>query len=158
MITFDVAFERLIGHEKGYVNDPEDPGGETNWGISKRTYPHLDIKNLTREQAKEIYRKDFWDKLGGAHPAIKFQVFDFAVNSGIFTAIRKLQQAIGVADDGHWGPVSAERMAAMNLNDVLMQFIAARITFMTNLSTWDRFGKGWARRMAGNLMFASNDN
>jgi len=158
MIDFDTAFDRLISHEGGYVNDPKDPGGETNWGISKRTYPHLDIKNLTRNDAKEIYRKDFWDKLGSAHPAIKFQVFDFAVNSGIFTAIRKLQQAIEVADDGHWGPRSAERLAAMDLNDVLMRFISVRLLFMTNLSTWDRFGKGWTRRMAGNLTYASMDN
>lgn len=157
-MTFDEAFDRLMGHEGGYVNDPADPGGETNWGISKRSYPSVDIKTLTRDDAKEIYRRDFWDVIGDAHPAIKFQVFDFAVNSGIQTAIRKLQAAIGVADDGHWGPMSAKAMAAMELNDVLMRFAAQRILFMTALSAWDRFGRGWARRIAGQLNYAADDN
>jgi lysozyme family protein len=157
-MNFDIAFDRLISHEGGYVNDPQDPGGETNWGISKRSYPNVDIKNLTREQAKEIYRKDFWDVLGDAHPAIKFQVFDFAVNSGVGTAIRKLQAAIGVADDGKWGAVSASKLKAMDLNDVLMRYAAQRLLFMTSLSVWDRFGRGWARRIAGQLNYASEDN
>ena len=157
-MTFDEAFDRLLGHEGGYVNDPADPGGETNWGISRRSYPYTDIKNLTRDGAKAIYRRDFWDQLGDAHPAIKFQVFDFAVNSGIQTAIRKLQAAIGVADDGHWGKVSAKALAGMELNDVLMRFAAQRLLFMTSLSVWDRFGRGWARRIAGQLNYAAEDN
>ncbi len=157
-MNFDIAFDRLISHEGGYVNDPQDPGGETNWGISKRSYPNVDIQNLTREQAKEIYRKDFWDVLGDAHPAIKFQVFDFAVNSGVGTAIRKLQAAIGVADDGKWGAVSASKLKAMDLNDVLMRYAAQRLLFMTSLSVWDRFGRGWARRIAGQLNYAAEDN
>src|SRR5688500_3822527 len=105
-MNFDTAFDRLIGHEGGYVNDPQDPGGETNWGISKRSYPNVDIKALTRDGAKAIYLADFWNPLADADPAIKFQVFDFAVNGGLPVAIRKLQAAIGVADDGHWGPQS----------------------------------------------------
>ncbi len=100
-LTFDQAFDRLIDHEGGYVFDPRDPGGETKYGISKRSYPALNIKSLDLETAKAIYRKDFWDPLGDAcHPSIKFQAFDFAVNSGIQTAIRKLQAVLGVADDG----------------------------------------------------------
>ena len=95
-LTFDQAFDRLIGHEGGYVNDSADPGGETKFGISKRSYPNVDIKNLTREQAKTIYLRDFWQPLGeDAHPAVKFQAFDFAVNSGIQTAVRKLQAVVG---------------------------------------------------------------
>jgi lysozyme family protein len=157
-MDFDTAFDRLMGHEGGYANDPRDPGGETNWGISKRSYPHVDIKNLTRDGAKAIYKRDFWDALGEAHPAIKFQVFDFAVNSGIQTAIRKLQAAIGVADDGHWGKVSAAKLQSMDLNDVLMRFAAQRLFFMTSLSTWQDFGRGWARRVAGDLNYAAEDN
>ena len=102
-MDFDTAFKRLIGHEGGLTENPNDPGGLTNYGISQRSYPNVDIRNLTVNQAKDIYQRDFWDVIGNAHPAIKFQVFDFAVNSGINTAIRKLQAAIGVADDGHWG-------------------------------------------------------
>lgn len=157
-MEFDTAFERVIGHEGGYVNDPRDPGGETKFGISKRSYPNEDIANLTLERAKELYRRDFWDALGDAPPAVKFQVFDFAVNSGIQTAIRKLQAAIGVADDGHWGPVSAQRLAAMDLNDVLLRFLAYRLDFMASLKVWDTFGRGWARRIARNLMLSAEDN
>ena len=156
---FNTAFDRLIGHEGAYVNDPLDPGGETNWGISKRSYPNVDIKALTRDGAKAIYLRDFWDVLGeNVHPSIKFQVFDFAVNSGIGTAIRKLQAAVGVADDGHWGPASAAALAAMDRNDVLMRFVAERLDFWRKLSTWPRFGAGWAGRAAADLRYAAQDN
>ena len=157
-MTFDEAFDRLIGHEGGYVNHPNDPGGETNWGISKRSYPALDIARLTRDQAKTIYKRDFWDVIGEAHPAIKFQVFDFAVNSGVQTAIRKLQAALGVADDGVFGPVSKKGLADADLNDVLMRFMAQRIRFWASLTTWPTFGKGWALRAASQLEYASKDN
>jgi len=157
-MDFDTAFERVIGHEGGYVNDPRDPGGETKFGISRRSYPNVDIANLTVDGAKAIYLRDFWLPLGDAHPAVKFQVFDFAVNSGIQTAIRKLQAAIGVADDGHWGAVSAARYAAMDTNDVLLRFLAYRLDFMASLKAWDTFGRGWARRIARDLMYAAEDN
>jgi lysozyme family protein len=157
-MNFDEAFDRLIGHEGGYCNVQGDPGGETNWGISKRSYPDVDIANLTKEDAKAIYLRDFWEPLGNAHPAIKFQAFDFAVNSGIQTAIRKLQAAIGTADDGHWGPQSTARLAGFELNDVLMLYLAQRIRFWASLSTWGQFGKGWAIRAAGNLEYAAQDN
>jgi lysozyme family protein len=157
-IDFDTAFTRLLGHEGGYTNNPVDPGGETNWGICKRSYPLLDIKNLTRDQAACIYYRDFWQPLADAHPAIRFQVFDFAVNSGIQTAIRKLQQVVKVADDGHWGPVSAASLAAMDVNDVLMLFVAIRIRYWASLSTWSTFGKGWAIRAASDLEYAALDN
>jgi lysozyme family protein len=157
-MNFDQAFSRLIDSEGGYVNNPSDHGGETKFGISKRSYPQLDITNLTLDGAKAIYLRDFWEPLGDAHPAIKFQCFDFAVNSGIGTAIRKLQAAVGVADDGHWGPQSTAALTAMDLNDVLMRFSAQRLLFMTSLSTWDTFGKGWARRIAKDLLYAAEDN
>jgi lysozyme family protein len=158
VITFDMAFDRLIGHEGGYVNNPNDPGGETNWGISKRSYPHLNIKDLTREDAKEIYREDFWDILGNVHSAIKFQAFDFAVNSGVQTAIRKLQLAIGVADDGIFGKKSYEKISSMDLNDVIMRFAGVRLDYMTRLKNWPDASKGWARRIAQQLLYAAEDN
>ena len=157
-MNFDTAFDRLLGHEGGYTNHKNDPGGETNWGISKRSYPHTDIARLTRDEAKHIYKRDFWDKLGSADPAIKFQVFDFAVNAGIQTAVRKLQAAIEVADDGHWGPVSDAKLAECDKNDVLMRFAAQRLRFYTLLSTFGTFGKGWVNRVAAQLDYASEDN
>ncbi len=85
MITFDDAFTRLLGNEGGYVNDPRDPGGETNWGISKRSYPTVDIKNLTRTQAEDIYMHDFWEPLValfGAAAALLDEVHRVAHNGG----------------------------------------------------------------------------
>jgi lysozyme family protein len=158
MTDFDTAFERLIGNEGGYTNNPADPGGETKFGISKRAYPDVEIASLTMEQAKALYLRDFWNPLADAHPAIKFQVFDFAVNAGMQTAIRKLQSAIGVADDGHWGAANASTLAQMDVNDVLVLFAAERLNFYTSLTKWDAFGKGWARRIANDLKLAAQDN
>jgi lysozyme family protein len=156
-MNFDQAFDRLIGNEGNYTPGVGDPGGETKYGISKRSYPAVDIKNLTIDGAKEIYLRDFWNPIGDADPTIKFQVFDFAVNSGISTAIRKLQAAIGVADDGHWGPISASKLAAIPVPQVLMRFIAQRLRFWTALSLWPTFGRGWANRAATDLDYAAGD-
>lgn len=160
MTEFDLAFERLIGHEGGYVNDPQDPGGETNWGISKRSYPDLDIAALTREDARGIYRRDFWEamKMDEVDGAIAFQVFDAAVNHGIQTAVRMLQRAVGVADDGWVGPRTVTAVNSMSAPDVISLFIAERLDFWTKLSTWDRFGRGWVRRAANNLRYAAQDS
>lgn len=159
-MNFELAFERLLGHEGRYVNHPEDPGGETNWGISRRSYPALDIKNLTREEAKEIYRRDFWERVHAERLAdgVAFQMFDFAVNSGIETAVRYLQRALGVADDGHFGPVSQAAAAAMSETDLIQRLNAERLDFMTRLSTWPAFGRGWARRIAANLRYGAADS
>jgi lysozyme family protein len=159
-MTFDQAFDRLISNEGGYVNNPADPGGETQWGISKRSYPNVDIKNLTRAQAKEIYRVDFWARgsMQQFDGAVAFQVFDAAVNHGIETAVRMLQRAAGVADDGHIGPVSIAAVTARSVTDVLMLFIAERIRFWTRLSTWSTFSKGWANRAADDLVYAAEDS
>ena len=158
MVDFDAAFDRLLGHEGGYVNDPHDPGGETHWGISKRSYPHVDIRNLTREGAKAIYLRDFWAPLGSIDGALKFQVFDAAVNHGIENALRMLQRAAGVADDGHFGPVSLGAVLGMSVTDVLMLFLAERLDFMRRLMKWPRYGSGWAGRIAGNLRYAAQDS
>ena len=163
MTDFDTAFDRLLGNEGGYSDDPGDPGGKTRWGITEReARAHgydADMRDLPKDFAKQIYRKDYWDILGDdADPAIKFQAFDFGVNAGVQTSIRKLQAAIGVADDGKWGPVSKAALAAMDKNDVLMRFAAQRLNFYTSLSTWPRFGKGWTRRIANDLNLAAMDN
>jgi lysozyme family protein len=158
-MDFNTAFDRLISNEGGYVNDPEDPGGETNWGISKRSYPDLDIKALTREDAKAIYLRDFWlrgqmDKLP---PSVAFQAFDFAVNSGIETALRKLQSAVGVADDGHIGPITLAALQAMHPAKIIMLYVAERIDFWRKLKNWPRAGNGWAGRAATDLRYGARD-
>ena len=152
-MNFDKAFEILIGHEGGYVNDPADPGGETKYGISKRSYPDVDIKNLTLAEAKVIYYQDFWVK---AHcdempPLVAFNVFDAAVNHGRGQAIRFLQRALNVVDDGVFGNVTRRALFIVVEERVVMAFNAERLHFFTQLSTWGRFGKGWSRRIAENL-------
>ncbi len=159
-MDFDQAFDRLISNEGGYVNNPADPGGETNWGISKRSYPHVDIKNLTRELARQIYLADFWRRgqMDQYDQAIAFQVFDIAVNSGIETAVRLLQRAAGVADDGHIGPVTVAAIKTKSVTDMLMLITAERLDFWRRLSTWPQFGKGWAGRAATDLRYAAQDS
>ncbi len=159
MIRFDEMFDRAVGNEGGYVNDPADPGGETNWGISRRSYPALNIKNLSREAAKGIYRRDFWERahMDEYHPAIAFQVFDFAVNSGIDTAVRKLQAAAGVADDGHVGERTIAAIKAMSVTDLIMRFVAQRLRYWTKLKNWPHDGAGWANRAAKDLEYAAED-
>jgi len=159
MNSFAIAINRLLGNEGGYVNDPADPGGATNWGISQRSYPSFDIASLTRDQAIAIYKSDFWDKIDGdaMPPGVGFQSLDFAVNSGIQTALRALQRAIGVADDGVFGPVSLAALKAADPADTIMRLLAERLMFMTGLSGWASFGRGWARRIAADLRFGAAD-
>jgi lysozyme family protein len=159
-VNFDIAFDRLMGSEGGYVNDPQDPGGETQWGISKRSYPNLDIKAITRDQAKEIYRSDFWNRIHADELAdgVAFQAFDFAVNSGIETAVRCLQRAVGAAPDGHWGPETRDKATKMSETDTIMRFVAERLDFWRSLSTWYAYGRGWAGRAAQDLRYGAQDS
>jgi lysozyme family protein len=154
------VIDRVLGHEGGYVDDPTDPGGETNWGISKRSYPKVDIKNLTRNQAIAIYYRDFWLPIKGdsVSDGAAHQLMDGAVNSGPREAIRFLQRAVGVADDGHFGPISLEAMRKTSETDFIMLYVAERMEYMTKLKNWVHHGKGWIRRMAQNLRYGAEDS
>jgi lysozyme family protein len=160
MIDFDDAIERILAHEGGYVDNKNDPGGETQWGIAKRSYPTVNIKTLTREGAKAIYLRDFWTPVATkiSDSALCFQVLDAAVNHGIGNAIRFLQRAIGVADDGAFGPASIAALQARDPHDVHLLFMAERFEFWAKLKTFDTFGRGWVRRGAQNLRFLAKDN
>ena len=172
MTMFDVSFDRTIGHEGGYQADPKDRGnwttgvigkGElkgTKYGISAMTYPNVDIKNLTVDQAKAIYKKDFWDALGMERfpSALQFQLFDAAINHSWRRTVQILQRAVGVADDGVIGPKTIAAVNAKELNDLLMLFLAERIEYFTKLSTFQTYAKGWMMRCANNLRLATQDN
>ena len=153
MNWFEQCFEKLIAHEGGYTEGKNDPGGETNFGISKRAYPQVDIKNLTRDAAKQIYKRDYWDRAqcDKLPPTLAYLLFDAAVNSGIGQAIRFLQRAIGVADDGLLGPLTLAAIQRTDSESLCARFIGQRLDFMTRLSTFDYFGKGWSRRLADQL-------
>jgi lysozyme family protein len=153
-MTFDEAFEKLIGHEGGYVNDPHDRGGETKFGISKRSYPLEDIKALTLDRAKLLYRRDFWGPSGcdTVPPAAKFDLFDTAVNSGVGRAIRLLQRAVGETEDGILGPRTLQAVQSMPADRLRARFNAHRLLFMAQAPSWPAHGRGWARRVAENLL------
>ena len=87
MARFDMSIETILKHEGGYVNDPDDPGGETNFGISKRQYLKIDIASLTIEQAKMLYRQDYWKYDEIISQPVATKVFDMAVNMGLGASI-----------------------------------------------------------------------
>lgn len=88
-MNFETAVQIILKHEGGYVNDPADPGGETKYGISKRSYPKINIKTLSKAAAIEIYRNDYWEaaECDKAAKYFKLMIFDTAVNCGVSTAI-----------------------------------------------------------------------
>ncbi len=147
--TFDTAVTAVLSYEGGYVDDPNDPGSETNWGISKRAYPNLDIKHLTRDQAIQIYRRDYWDALGCDRfpPLIAIALFDAAVNQGPSAAVRILQRALGVTGDGVIGPQTLAAARAADGQALLADFLADRAVQYAGLSTFARYGQGWMRRL-----------
>jgi len=157
-MSFDRAFAKTLQHEGGYTNNPtgQDPGGETKYGISKRSYPDVDIGGLTVEDAKRIYRRDFWDalRLDELPELVGETVFDAAVNSGRRAAVLWLQKAIGVEADGVLGPKTIAATKAADVTVTVMRFNGQRLAFLADLRTWNVFGRGWAKRVAANLMEA----
>lgn len=152
-MNFDDAFEKLIGHEGGYVNNPADPGGETKFGISRRAYPLEDIKAMTLGRAKFLYQRDYWGPAGcdAVPDGVKFDLFDCAVNSGVTAAVRLLQNAVGAAPDGILGPLTLQAVNSMPVPRLVARFNGWRLAFMANTPQWETFSRGWARRIASNL-------
>lgn len=157
-MEFAEAFDRIIDREGGYSNHPSDPGGETMWGVTKRVALEAgytgEMRDLPKAYAMAIYRDRYWDSLQVdlLPPDARFAVFDAAVNSGTVQATKWLQRAVNVNDDGIIGRITL--LAAKNLPGAT---IAARISghrlqFMTTLVQWKDFGRGWANRIAKNLM------
>lgn len=149
MSDFDKAFEHVLGIEGGYVNDPKDPGGETKYGICKRSYPAIDIKALTIEQAKAIYKRDYWDKVKGDElpSPINLFMFDAAVNQGVEPAIKMLQAALSVAQDGVFGAQTLRAAAQAKGGELPAQFMATRAMRYIGTRNFDRYGKGWFKRL-----------
>ena len=152
-MNFDQAFSVLMRHEGGLVDDPNDPGGLTKYGISQRAYPALDIRALTLDQAAAIYRRDYWGPAGceAVPDALREDLFDMAVNSGIQAAAKCLQRAVGETEDGSIGPATLQAIQLMPVARLLARFAGERLNFLTGLPAWEHFGKGWARRIASNL-------
>jgi lysozyme family protein len=152
-----IWLQRILGHEGGYWDDPV--GGPTKWGISQRSYPTHNIITLTVDDAEYLYRRDYLAPLQADRfqDGVAYQLLDFAVNSGQPNAVRTIQKALGVVADGKIGPITRAAIAARSESDMVMIIIAARLLYMTSLSNWEANSRGWARRMAKNLIHATED-
>lgn len=146
---FDRAFDLVVGVEGGYVNDPNDPGGETKYGICKRDHPNEDIKALTLERAKEIYREKYWNPIKGDafFWPLSFFLFDCAVNQGVGVAIKLLQRALRLKEDGILGPVTMGAVRKMDQVELCALFMAHRGLRYVQTRNYDIYGKGWFKRL-----------
>lgn len=135
-ILFSLEAE-VGGHANGgYTNDPDDPGGETKWGISKRAYPHLDIKNLTKQEAIAIYKRDYWVAAECHVIPAQFRLahFDMAINSGVGAAKKLLQKFLKVKQDGQIGPITLKAAKdAAKKKLALEDFLAERLVNYTRI-------------------------
>lgn len=159
--AFPEAIEKVLGFEGGYGNDPNDPGGETNYGISKRAYPYLDIPSLSREDAIAIYHRDYWLKPGfdTLPDLIGAKMLDLGVNMGTRSATKLLQRAINHAGwappvllDGRLGPLTR---AATNGVEQMRLLAAIRVEarnryleLIADNPALYKFRAGWLRRAA----------
>ena len=153
MADFNNAIEKTLVNEGGYINDSEDAGGETKFGISKRAYPNVDIKNLTTDEAKAIYKRDYWDRIKGdliADEQVAYEIFDTAVNMGVRTASKLAQMALSVHPDGIIGNKTLSALNAINREDFLTRFKLSKIARYTYLCkknpTNKKFLYGWIKR------------
>lgn len=155
--NFNRAVVATLKYEGGYVNDPQDPGGATNKGITIATFRRYikptgtiaDLKALTTEQAKIVYKRQYWDAVLGSElpDGLDFAVFDFGVNSGPDRAIKYLQRIVGAAQDGKIGPATLKAVRSVPHAKIINDYQDARLAFLKGLKTWGRFGKGWGRRV-----------
>lgn len=156
MSSFDDAFVDLMGNEGGYSNNPADPGGETMWGITARVARANgymgEMRLLPQTVAKQIAKMVYWDPYycDQFDPRVAFEVFDAAYNGG--KPATWLQTAAGVKADGHIGPVTIAAVNATDPRKIVMRFLAYRLQYLGDLSTWPAFGHGWANRIARNLI------
>lgn len=157
-MNFDESFEKLIGHEGRYSNNPQDPGGETMFGVTKavaRAHGYTgNMIDLPLNAAKLIYKSSYWDKArcDELPDGVRFDTFDAAVNSGVGQAVKFLQRAAGVQDDGVIGPKTLSAIRAMDPQLLDKRLSGYRLRFMTELKNWPSFAKGWAARIATNLI------
>lgn len=157
--NFDVAFKKVLRQEGGYVNDPIDRGGETNFGISRRSYPNEDIKNMTLERAREIYYRDYWlrnkcniiNRLDLAE-----KLFSLSVNVGCVKAGQLFQRAIrcctgkNIDDDGIIGTNTLGAMELAKADNLFFAFKSEAAGYYRCIVERDssqlKFLKGWLNR------------
>ena len=158
--NFDKCLALLLAHEGGYVNHPQDPGGMTNLGVTKRVWEEWtkhevdekQMRALTPELVAPLYKRKYWDacRSDDLVSGVDYVVFDVAVNSGAGRAIKFLQSCVGVDADGGFGPrtLAAVKVAEQNPERLIELYCAKRLEFLQALKTFETFGKGWSRRVA----------
>ena len=147
-MDYDKAVAFIFECEDGYVFDEDDPGGETHFGVSKRSYPNLDIKNMTRRKASDIYYHDYWlpANCNQLPDGLDLAVFDCAVNQGVSFACRLLQAIVDVKTDGKIGPVTVKACWAKQ-HGLIDSYLNARLTRYRRTRNYDIYGRGWENRV-----------
>lgn len=156
--NFPAVMEEVFRHEGGFVNHPRDPGGATNFGITHGTLARWrgqkvtvqDVRELTKAEAREIYRVDYWQPVRGDElpDGIDLVTMDPAVNSGVGRGAQWMQRALGVTADGRVGPITLAAAAKADPVATIQKACAIRMGFLQGLRTWSTFGRGWSRRVA----------
>lgn len=154
--NFDKCLDKVLEHEGGYVNHPDDPGGRTNMGITQDTYESYLGRDVSEQEMKDmpkldvaaIYKKMYWDKVKGdlLSDGVDFCVFDWSVNSGVARAIIALQNVVGAKPDGLIGPNTLKAVNNADSQIIITQLSEAREDFYKRLAAFDTFGKGWLNR------------
>jgi lysozyme family protein len=153
-MNFDTAFALLIGHEGGFSDHAADPGGKTRFGITEAVARQAgytgDMRALPVDLAKRIYLDSYWRpvRADDLPPGVRYIVFDGAVNSGPAQSALWLQRALGVTADGVIGPRTLAAAYAKDAQQLKTAILAQRLRFMTSLTNWPAFSRGWARRIA----------
>lgn len=157
--NFPECLSITLASEGGLSTERTDPGNwtggkigkgtlkGTKYGISAAAFPDLDIRNLTLDDVKPIYKAKYWDEIGGDTLPDGFDLatFDYAVNSGPARALRDAQTVIGAPADGKFGPLT--RAASAGIKEI-KALCAKRLSFMQSLAIWKTYGKGWSARVA----------
>lgn len=164
--NFNNSLALVLKSEGGYSDNPVDPGGRTNLGVTQSVWEEwvghpVDekvMRNLTPEYVAPMYKKKFWQPCFGDDlpKGLDYAVFDFAVNAGPGRAVKTLQSAIGCLPDG---VIGAKTMGAINDADVcsvIQNFCNARAEFYKGLKTFPVFGKGWLNRIEDVKLNATN--
>jgi lysozyme family protein len=157
--NFEQSLALVLMQEGGYVNNPKDPGGRTNLGVTQKVWEswvghsvtEADMKALGPQDVSPLYKANYWDKIGGdSLPlGIDYATFDMAVNSGVGRAAKTLQSVLGVTPvDGQIGPATLRACEEANAREVATRICEARLAFLQTLPTYDTFGRGWSRRVS----------
>jgi len=154
--NFEQSLKMLLHHEGGYVWHPEDPGGETNLGVTRAVYEQWvgrqvmdgEMKRLTVADVAPIYKTNYWDKIKGDDlpSGLDFAAFDWAVNSGTGRPAKVIQKYISAKQDGAIGPKTLALVAENDPSNMIQYLYEQRQKFYERLKTFDTFGKGWTRR------------